>query len=81
MSVRRQAAEKSIWGERLKRLSDFLARYPGLVPLIGLGLILLNFVLQLLPDWPVIAWMAQVNLLLHLGLVVSLLGILFIRAL
>lgn len=82
MNIRQQAAEKSVWGERLKRLSDFLARYPGLIPLIGIGLILLNFVLQLLPrGWPVFGWMAEVNLLLHLGLVVSLLGILFIRAL
>lgn len=67
--------------EWMKRISEFLARLPGLPVLIGLGLILLNFVLQLLPAWPVIEWMARVNLLLHLGLLVSLIGVLLIRAL
>ena len=64
-----------------KRISDFLARKPGLPVLVGVGLIVLNFFLQLLPAWPVIAWMAQVNLLLHLGLIISLVGVLLIRAL
>ena len=65
----------------LKRVGDFLARVPGLPVLVGLGLILLNFIFQLLPPWPVVGWMAQVNLLLHLGLIVSLIGLLLIRAL
>ncbi len=65
----------------LKRVGDFLAQVPGLPVLVGLGLILLNFIFQLLPPWPVVGWMAQVNLLLHLGLVVSLIGLLLIRAL
>lgn len=67
--------------EWMKRISEFLARVPGLPVLVGLGLILLNFVFQLLPPWPVVGWMAQVDLLLHLGLVVSLVGLLLIRAL
>lgn len=65
----------------LKRITDFLARYPGLPVLLGLVLILINFVLQLLPAWPVISWMAQVDLCLHLGLVFSLIGLLLIRTL
>ena len=65
----------------LKRISDFLARLPGLPVLVGLGLILLNFFLRLLPPWPVIGWMAEKDLLLHLGLVVSLIGLLLVRAL
>jgi hypothetical protein len=65
----------------LKRISDFLARLPGLPVLVGLGLILLNFLLRLLPPWPVIGWMAEKDLLLHLGLVVSLIGLLLVRAL
>jgi hypothetical protein len=67
--------------EWLKRTSDFLARFPGLPVLVGLALIVLNFVLRLLPPWPVVGWMAQADLLLHLGLVVSLIGVLLIRAL
>jgi hypothetical protein len=67
--------------EWIERTTNFLARFPGLPVLAGLGLILINFVLQLLPAWPVIGWMAHVNLFLHLGLVVSLIGLLLIRAL
>ncbi len=67
--------------EVVKRISDFLASLPGLPVLVGIGLVILNFVLQLLPDWPVIGWMAQVNLLLHLGVVIGLFGTLIVRAL
>jgi hypothetical protein len=49
-------------GEWLKKTSDFLARFPGLLTLIGIGLILLNFVLQLLPAWSIVGWVARVDL-------------------
>jgi hypothetical protein len=62
--------------ELLKSLSNFLARQPGLPILIAVGLILLNFVAQLLPNWPVIEWLGNTYLLLHLGLVLGFLGIL-----
>ena len=67
--------------EMLKKTSNFLATWPGLIVFIGIGLVVLNFVLQLLPPWPVVGWMARVNLLLHLGLVVGLFGTLLPRAL
>jgi hypothetical protein len=63
--------------ELLKSLSNFLARQPGLPILLAVGLILLNFVAQLLPSWPVIEWLTSTYLLLHLGLVLGFLGILF----
>ncbi|MGD8966185.1 MAG: hypothetical protein PVI07_01640 [Anaerolineae bacterium] len=62
--------------ELLRRLSNFLARLPGLPILIAVALILLNFVLQLLPDWPLIGWLAQTHFCMHLGLILGLLGIL-----
>lgn len=62
--------------ELLKSLSNFLARQPGLPIVIAVGLILLNFVAQLLPNWPVTEWLANTYLLLHLGLVLGFLGIL-----
>jgi len=65
----------------LKRLSDFLARMPGLPIIIAIGLVVLNFVLQLLPAWPVIGWLAHTHLLLHLGLVLGFLGMLLSEAL
>ena len=60
----------------LKRISDFLARAPGLPLIVGAGLALVNFVLRLLPDWPVVGWLAQTDLLLHAGVVLGLLGVL-----
>lgn len=65
----------------VKSSSDFLARKPGLLVVTGMGLIVLNFVLQLLPPWPVIGWMARTHLWLHLGLLLSLFGLLVVRVL
>jgi hypothetical protein len=61
----------------LKHISDFLAHLPGLPVLVGVALVVLNFVVRLLPGvWPVVGWLAQTDLLLHLGVVVGLIGIL-----
>ena len=60
----------------LKRVTNFLARMPGLPILVAVGLVVLNFVLQLLPGWPVVGWLARTHLFLHLGLVLGFLGIL-----
>ncbi len=62
--------------EWLKHASEFLARHKGLPVLVGVILILINFIVRLLPAWPLIGWLAEVDLLLHLGVIVSLLGIL-----
>ncbi len=61
----------------LDRLSQFMSKYPGLLPLIGLGLIILNLFLQFFQGF----WIVESNLFLHLGLIISLIGILFIRPL
>ena len=50
--------------------------YQGNRILIAVGLIIINFVFQLLPAWPVIGWLAQTDFLLHIGLIVGFLGIL-----
>jgi hypothetical protein len=60
----------------LRRLSNFLARLPGLPLLVAVAFILLNFVFQLMPDWPVVAWLARTHFWLHLGLVLGFLGVL-----
>ncbi len=59
-----------------KRISEYLARFPGLPVIVAVGLVVVNFVLQLLPDWPVVGWLAHTHLLLHLGVILGLLGIL-----
>ena len=60
----------------LQRVGNFFARMSGVPILVAIALVIINFVLQLLPDWPVIGWMARTDLLLHVGLVFGLLGIL-----
>ena len=62
--------------ERLKQLSEFLAQHRGLPVLLGVALVVLNFILQVLPPWTAIRWLADVDLFLHLGVILGLLGIL-----
>ena len=59
--------------------SDYFAHRRGLLPLAGLGLILLNLLLVriLPPDW----YLVRSNLLLHLGVIVSLFGLILSKAL
>jgi hypothetical protein len=61
----------------LNRLIDYvseqIARRRGLPVLLGIGLVILNFIFQFIPGLRVLT---TGNLLLHLGLVVGLLGIL-----
>ncbi|OQY26207.1 MAG: hypothetical protein B6I34_00190 [Anaerolineaceae bacterium 4572_32.1] len=64
-------------GGFLNRLLDYLseqiARRRGLPVLLGVGLVLLNFIFQFIPGLQVLT---TGNFLLHLGVVVGLLGIL-----
>jgi hypothetical protein len=60
------------------RLSEFLAHRKGLLPLIGLLLIIVNLLFQfLLPP----GWLISTNLLLHLGLIIAILGLMIAWAL
>jgi hypothetical protein len=60
----------------LKRVTEFLARMPGLPILVAIGLVALNLVFQFLPDWPVVGWLARTHLLLHIGGILGMLGVL-----
>jgi len=61
----------------LNRLIDYLseqiARRRGLPVLMGIGLVILNFILQFIPG---LRLLTTGNLLLHLGVVVGLVGVL-----
>lgn len=61
----------------LERLNDFLAKWPSAIPLLGLFLIVLNFILQLFPGSGV--WFVDANVLLHLGLVLAIIGLLLVN--
>jgi hypothetical protein len=62
----------------LDRISDFLAARKGLLPILGLLLILANFVLQFFPG---LGWIVSSDLLLHLGAMFAILGFLLAWAL
>ena len=62
----------------LDRLSGFLAPRRGLPTLIGIGLVILNYLLQFIPG---LEGFARTNTLLHLGVVIGLLGLLLVQAL
>ncbi|MEN4013282.1 MAG: hypothetical protein AB1453_12830 [Chloroflexota bacterium] len=61
----------------LDYLSAFLAARKGLLPIIGLILIITNLLLQFLTT----GWLAESNLLLHLGIVLAILGFMLAWAL
>jgi hypothetical protein len=61
----------------IDRASGYLAPRKGLLPLIGLFLILANFVVQFL----IPGWFSSSNLLLHLGLIIAIIGLMLAWAL
>jgi hypothetical protein len=63
-------------GEWFKRISEFLARMPGVPVVVAVGLVVLNFLLQLMPAWPVVSFLARTHLFLHVGVILGLMGIL-----
>ncbi|CAG1005848.1 hypothetical protein ANAEL_03363 [Anaerolineales bacterium] len=62
----------------LDRASEFLAHRKGLLPIIGLILILINLLLQFIVPGN---FLATTNLFLHLGLVVAIFGLMLAWAL
>ena len=60
-------------------LSNFLAHRKGLLPLIGIVLVIFNFILQFL--FPFDHWLPSSNLFLHLGVIVAICGMMLARAL
>lgn len=59
-------------------ISEFLARRKGLLPMVGILLIIVNLILQFLPGG---GWLTEANLLLHLGVILALVGIMLAWAL
>lgn len=62
----------------LDGLSTFFAHRKGLLPLLAIILILLNFVLQFFPG---LGWWATSDLFLHLGVIMAIFGVLLAWAL
>jgi len=58
-------------------LSNYFAHRKGLLPMIGIGLVIINFLIQFFP----LGWFTESNLLLHLGVVLALFGFILAWAL
>jgi hypothetical protein len=58
-------------------LSEFIAARKGLLPLIGILLVVANFLVVIFSS----SWLATSNLLLHLGVILAILGFLLAWAL
>jgi hypothetical protein len=69
---------EDFFSKLLDDLSEYFANRKGLLPLIGVGLVLINFFLELI--FPA-AGITKVDLFLHLGVIVALLGLVLARAL
>jgi len=61
----------------LSSLSNYFANRKGLLLFVAIGLVILNFVLGLFMD----NWLTQLNLFLHLGVVIGLFGVMLSWAL
>ena len=59
--------------------SEFLAHRKGLLPLIGIVLIIINFILQFF--FPLDFWLTGSDLFLHLGIIVAIFGMMLSWAL
>lgn len=64
--------------QALDNLSEFLAHRKGLLPILGILLIICNIILQFFPG---LGWVVQSNLFLHLGVIIAILGVLVAWAL
>lgn len=69
-------------GQKINQLLDFLsenlAHRKGLLPIIGILLIVVNFILQFFPG---LGWISESDILLHLGIILAVLGIMVAWAL
>jgi hypothetical protein len=59
------------------RLSEFFAARKGLLPMVGILLIALNFILRMLPG----GWFTSTDFFLHLGIILAILGFMLAWAL
>ncbi len=70
--------DKRTLSTSLDALSTYLAPRKGLIPIVGMGLIIINLILQL---FFINSWIAQSNLFLHIGLLTSIFGLMLAWAL
>ncbi|HMN61674.1 MAG TPA: hypothetical protein PJ988_14990 [Anaerolinea sp.] len=67
----------SAFNRFLDWFSNFFAHRKGLLPLVGMVLVLLNFLFRLIAP----GWLTATDLFLHLGIVIAILGFMIAWAL
>ncbi len=61
----------------LDRASEYFATRKGLLPLVGIALVIANFFIRLLAP----GWLSASDLFLHLGIIIAIFGLMLARAL
>ena len=61
----------------IDRLSEYFAARKGLLPMVGILLVVANFVVRFLP----LGWFGSSDLLLHLGIILAIFGFMLAWAL
>ena len=61
----------------IDRLSEYFAARKGLLPIIGILLVVANFIVRHLP----LGWLGSSDLLLHLGIILAIFGFMIAWAL
>ena len=69
---------KTFLNELLDHISEFISNQKGLLPITGIILIIINWIFQLVISE---SWLAETNLLLHVGVIFAVLGFLLAWAL
>ncbi|MGQ9626435.1 MAG: hypothetical protein ACUVV0_05965 [Anaerolineae bacterium] len=62
----------------MEKILAFMEKTKGLPVMLGIFLVVLNLILQFIPG---LGFLATGNLLLHIGVVLALIGVLFMEAL
>ena len=67
----------SLFSRLIDKLSEYFAARKGLLPLIGILLVVANFFISLFP----LGWFSSSDLLLHLGIILAIFGFMLAWAL
>ena len=62
----------------LDHLSEFFAHRKGLLPIVGLLFVIVNFIFQLTPE---LVWLSTTNFFLYLGVILAIIGMVLAWAL
>jgi hypothetical protein len=62
----------------LDQLSEYFAHRKGLLPMVGILLVVINFIFQLIPG---LGWFASSNIFLHFGIIIAIVGMMLAWAL